>query len=145
MVSVPAWPLPAPSDQRLPAVPGAAPGIDVAPNARVPWALDSGGFTELSPHGHWRLTADEYGGWWCGCWRTGLAARLRRPPGLDVRALDPSQDRPVGPGPSGAHVLENLLYLREHFYFVPWLSVLQGWTVEDYLAHADAYDGPAST
>ena len=36
--------------------------------------------------------------------------------------------------------LENLLYLREHFYFVPWLSVLQGWTVEDYLAHADAYD-----
>jgi hypothetical protein len=30
------------------------------PRARAPWALDSGGFTELKDHGRWRITAAEY-------------------------------------------------------------------------------------
>jgi hypothetical protein len=30
------------------------------PRARTAWALDSGGFTELSRHGLWRTTAREY-------------------------------------------------------------------------------------
>lgn len=30
------------------------------PEARAAWALDSGGFTELSLHGEWRTTESEY-------------------------------------------------------------------------------------
>src|SRR5678810_804925 len=35
-------------------------GRKTLPRARAPWALDSGGFTELSIHGGWRSSASEY-------------------------------------------------------------------------------------
>ena len=35
-------------------------GRKTLPRARGPWALDSGGFTELSMYGNWRTSEDEY-------------------------------------------------------------------------------------
>ena len=35
--------------------------------------------------------------------------------------------------------IDNFLYLREQFPAAPWIPVLQGWTMDDYLSHADQY------
>jgi hypothetical protein len=120
-------------------IPGAEVGADVFPNARVPWALDSGGFTELSMYGHWTMDAEEYGG---------MVARFMVDGGWPPVFAAP-QDWMCEPSiraKTGHTVADhqeftvhNYLQLREEFPFVPWLPVLQGWTVEDYLAHADAY------
>lgn len=98
------------------------------PVARQPWALDSGGFTELSTYGAWRTEpgayvdavsryADEIGlmgwaapqDWMCEPWiveKTGLSVREH-------------QERTVS----------NYLELRDQGPFIP---VLQGWTLADY-------------
>jgi hypothetical protein len=36
--------------------------------------------------------------------------------------------------------LDNYLYLREEFYFLPWSPVLQGWEADGYLEHAAMYE-----
>lgn len=105
------------------------------PVARADWALDSGGFTELSTYGEWRTEADAYVGaveryateigrlqwaapqdWMCEPWiieKTGLSVREH-------------QERTVS----------NYLELRDQGPFIP---VLQGWEVEDYEACVDLY------
>ena len=112
---------------------------DAFPSARVPWALDSGGFTELSMHGEWTIHAEAYGA---------LVARLVSETGWppDFAAPQDWMCEPEILAKTGLGVadhqeltLDNLVFLREEFPFVPWLPVLQGWTVEDYLAHVDAY------
>jgi hypothetical protein len=106
------------------------------PRARAPWALDSGGFTQLDrpPH-RWALPADEYvdvvalyaaevgmlawaapQDWMCEPWIVGRT-------GLSVRE---HQERTVA----------NFLELRGRGPFVP---VLQGWTLADYELCADLY------
>lgn len=122
---------------------------DPFPKGRCLWALDSGGFTELQQHGRWTMSEDEYGGmvyrfmdngavpqfcapqdWMCepavisgGTWNGNTFAGT----GLSVAI---HQDLTI----------ENFLYLREHFPAAPWIPVLQGWTMDDYLTHADAYE-----
>ena len=98
------------------------------PVARGPWALDSGGFTELSTFGEWRTETDAYVAavsrygaeignlcwaapqdWMCEPWiveKTGLSVREH-------------QERTVS----------NYLEIRGQGPFIP---VLQGWTLEDY-------------
>lgn len=105
------------------------------PAARAPWALDSGGFTELSQFGEWRTGPGEYidavgrytaeigrlvwaapQDWMCEPWiveKTGLSVREH-------------QERTVS----------NYLELRHHGPFVP---VLQGWTINDYETCIDLY------
>lgn len=105
------------------------------PVAAGPWALDSGGFTELSMHGHWRTGVTEYveavdryqteiGGlewaapqdWMCEPWiieKTGLSVREH-------------QERTVA----------NYLDLQGRGPFIP---VLQGWTLADYETCIDLY------
>jgi hypothetical protein len=114
-------------------------GRRTLPRAAAPWALDSGGFTELSLHGTWQTPAatylaavrrfrDEIGrmewaapmDWMCEPWITGIT-------GLDVGE---HQRRTVG----------NFLHLRESAPDLPIIPVLQGWTVDDYLACADQYE-----
>jgi hypothetical protein len=111
------------------------------PAARSPWALDSGGFTELSSHGTWdhgptprqyvtriRRYRDEIGhlawaapqDWMCEPF---ITART----GLSVAE---HQQRTV----------DNLLCLRDHGPDLPIIPVLQGWTVADYLRCADLYE-----
>lgn len=111
---------------------------------RAPWALDSGGFTELKLHGEWRQHPDDYGS---------MVVRLMDeytmlPP--DFVATQDWMCEPVvikggtykgvkfaGTGLTVRdHIeltVENYLYLAEEFYFVPWLIPMQGYTLEDYL------------
>lgn len=106
------------------------------PRALAPWALDSGGFTELHRHGRWTVTPDTYareinhwaseiGGlawaapqdWMCEPF---MLAKTR----LTIRQ---HQERTVW----------NYLDLRA--LDAPVIPVLQGWTVDDYLRCVDIY------
>lgn len=109
------------------------------PVARRAWALDSGGFSELSLFGAWKTTAQEYANavrryqdeigklgwassqdWMCEPWIT-------KKTGLTV---EEHQRRSV------ASVLE----LRAMAPEVNWLPVLQGWTIHDYFACVREYE-----
>lgn len=108
------------------------------PRATTPWALDSGGFTELNLYGEWHTTPEEYvtavrrydnelghlewaspQDWMCEPWvvaKTGLTVAEHQ-----RRTVD--------------NYLE-LTTLAPDLGFIP---VLQGWEFNDYLRHADAY------
>lgn len=116
-------------------------GYKKLPRATTRWALDSGGFTELSTHGSWacgptpaqyvdsvRRYAEEIGqlawaapqDWMCEPWiltKTGLPLleHLRR-------------------------TVDNYLHLREIAPDLPFVPVVQGWRRDDYLACVDLYD-----
>jgi hypothetical protein len=118
------------------------------PRAAAPWALDSGGFTELQ----------QYGQWTCG--PAGYAARVRRYRD-EIGALmwAAPQDWMCEPiviaggragrltfAGTGLTVAEHqrrtvtsLLDLRDLAPEVWWLPVLQGYTTTEYLACADLY------
>ena len=107
------------------------------PRAVGSWALDSGGFTELSMHGRWTVPATTYardvlrfraeiGGmvwaapqdWMCEPWIT-------RKTGFTV---EEHQRRTI----------DSVLELRA--LGAPVIPVLQGWRVAEYHAHVEAYD-----
>lgn len=108
------------------------------PRARGRWALDSGGFTELSMHGRWVTSArdyvaavrryrDEIGGlmwaapqdWMC------------EPFMLDKTGL--------GVADHQARTVASVLDLRDRAPEVPWIPVLQGWGLGDYRRCIDLY------
>jgi hypothetical protein len=106
------------------------------PRSITPWALDSGGFSELSMFGEWRTTLEEYVeavdlyrvligrlqwaapmDWMCEPFmveKTGLSVREH-------------QERTV----------QNYLDLKDRGPFIP---VLQGWTLDDYHACVGLYE-----
>lgn len=106
----------------------------------VPWALDSGGFTELRDHGSWgrlspveyvaevRRYADEIGmldwaapqDWMC---EPSILART----GLDVRQHQ-------------ALTVDNYLRLRDLDASLSFIPVIQGWTLDDYRVCVDLYE-----
>jgi len=109
------------------------------PRATAAWALDSGGFSEISLHGRWTLDAagyirqvrryqEEIGGmewaacqdWMCEPWmlaHTGLS-------------LAEHQRRTVA----------NAVELRDRAPDLPWMPVLQGWGRDDYLRCWELYE-----
>lgn len=105
------------------------------PVARCDWALDSGGFTELSMHGAWRTTVTEYveavDRYAAEIGRLAWAAPMDwmcepfmvEKTGLSVRE---HQERTVA----------NYLEIRDQGPFIP---VLQGWTLGDYERCLDLY------
>lgn len=114
------------------------------PRARGEWALDSGGFTELSMHGRWTLSASDY------------AAVVRRfrdeiggmawaapqdwmcePPMLARTGLDVSEHQ--------RRTVANFQELRSIAPDLPWIPVLQGWTMGDYWRCAELYDAAGFT
>lgn len=109
------------------------------PRATTPWALDSGGFTELNLYGEWRTTPAEY-----------VAAVRRYDAELGCMEWAAPQDwmcEPFVLAKTGLTVAEhqrltidNLLELRSIDDTLGFIPVLQGWTVGDYLRHADAYE-----
>lgn len=109
------------------------------PRAIGSWALDSGGFTELSLHGRWTLSPAMY---------VAEARRFRSEIGaFDFAAPQDWMCEPVMLKRTGLTVqdhqrltIENLLELRELAPDVPWMPVLQGWGVGDYMRHVEAYD-----
>lgn len=119
------------------------------PVARGPWALDSGGFTELQMYGEWRTSPEEYA----------TAVRRYRDEVGNLQWASP-QDWMCEPfvisggraGPltfagTGLSVqehqrrtVENLLVLRDLAPDLPFAPVLQGWEHDDYLRHVDMYE-----
>lgn len=108
------------------------------PEATGEWALDSGGFTELSTYGEWRTSAGQYAG------------EIRRfASEIGQLAWVAPQDWMCEP-----FVLERTaLTVREHQERTirsvlklrgtvgePVIPVLQGWERDDYLRHADMYE-----
>lgn len=108
------------------------------PKATTSWALDSGGFTELSLYGEWRTSPVEY-----------VAAVRRYAAELGGLAWASPQDWMCEPwitAKTGLSVAEhqartiaNYLQLRDLAPELPFIPVLQGWDEADYHAHADAY------
>ena len=109
------------------------------PRATTDWALDSGGFTELSMFGEWRTTPQTYiaavrryveeigrldwaspQDWMCEPWITAKT-------GLTVTE---HQQRTV----------DNYLQLRDMAPDLPFVPVLQGWELDDYHRCADLYE-----
>lgn len=111
--------------------------VKALPRAVAPWALDSGGFTELSMHGRWQTTAAEY---------ARAVARYRDEVGsLDWAAPQDWMCEGVMLAKTGLTVSEhqartvaNVLELRA--LGAPVIPVLQGWTRGDYLNCLEAYD-----
>ena len=108
------------------------------PGALAQWALDSGGFSELSMFGAWRTSPSQYAAearrWRDEIGRLDWAAvqdwmcepSIRARTGLTVRE---HQERTV----------ESYLVLVALAPDIPWAPVLQGWNVEDYHAHVEMH------
>ena len=109
------------------------------PKAIGRWALDSGGFTELSMHGRWTIEPQRYieqvrfyqetignmdwaapQDWMCEPW---IVAKT----GLDVLE---HQRRTVS----------NFIHLKELGPELHIIPVLQGWQMDDYLTHLSMYE-----
>lgn len=139
------------------------------PKALGRWAMDSGGFTELKDHGRWRITAPEYvaevrrivdgvGGmpdfiapqdWMCEPWVI-FGRNLGQPPGSPARFAgtraargltedDPDQDLAAAIRFHQLRTVENYVDLVSLAPDLPWIPVLQGWALDDYLRCAQMY------
>jgi hypothetical protein len=108
------------------------------PRSIGPWALDSSAFTEISTHGRWTISAREYAAIvqraaveignldWAAPMDFMCEPHIIAKTGLSVRI---HQDK----------TLSNFLELRSRLGPLV-IPVLQGWTLGDYLDHAEAYD-----
>lgn len=114
-------------------------GLKKLPRALGPWALDSGGFTQLSLHGCWTIEperyADEVQRW---------AAEIGR---LDWAAIQDHMCEDAVLTRSGLRVrdhqqltIESYLRLRELAPGITWAPVLQGRSLGDYMRHLDDYN-----
>ncbi|PRY00429.1 DUF7221 family queuine tRNA-ribosyltransferase-like protein [Allonocardiopsis opalescens] len=109
------------------------------PRAAAPWALDSGGFTEISMFGEWRTTPAEY---------VTAVRRYRTEIGqLEWCATQDWMCESVMLARTGLSVADhqrrtvaNYLELRHRAPDLPWAIPLQGATVADYLGCADRYE-----
>lgn len=109
------------------------------PRARGPWALDSGGFSELSMYGEWRTTPEQY---------AGEVRRFRdEMGGMEWAAIQDWMCEPWITAKTVLSVLEhqrrtiaNYLRLMDLAPDLPWAPVLQGWELDDYRRHFEMYD-----
>lgn len=109
------------------------------PVAAGPWALDSGGFTELGKYGEWQITEVEY---------VALVRRYRDEVGRLAWAApmdwmcEPAVCKATGRSVAEHQIrtVHGLLYLRHLAPELPIIPVLQGYTLDDYLRCADLYE-----
>lgn len=106
------------------------------PRALHRWSLDSGGFTELSMFGEWRTSSDNYAAA-IVCYRSEIGL-------MDWAAPQDWMCEPWILGKTGLTVAEHQARTIDSFLDLagrglPVVPVLQGWTMDDYLAHVDAY------
>ncbi len=109
-----------------------------APVALCPWALDSGGFSELSLNGAWTVSVRQYVREVCR-W-------LDRPGRLVWAAAMDWMCEPSVLAKTGLTVAEhqrrtvaNYLDLLAACPEAPWVPVIQGWEEDDYLRCVDLY------
>jgi hypothetical protein len=115
-------------------------GYRCLPRAVDPWALDSGGFTELATHGSWEH----------GPSPAKYVERVRRYAteiGRLAWAAPQDQCEPVILAKTSLTVADhqdrnvaNYLHLRDLAPDLPFVPVLQGWTTADYLRCAERYE-----
>jgi len=106
--------------------------------ARFPWALDSGGFSELKAHGKWTVSVEEF---------IDKTRRYKEEIGnLDFAApmdwmCEPEQLEKTGLSirEHQRRTTENYLELKHKAPDIPWIPVIQGWFPEDYYRHRDMY------
>jgi hypothetical protein len=108
------------------------------PRAIAPWALDSGGFTELNRKGAWDLSPRVY---------AQEVRRFRDEIGMMEWAAPQDwmcePDIRLKSGLSTRHhqmyTLLNYVTLLNLAPDLPWIPVLQGWTLGDYIEHIEMY------
>lgn len=108
------------------------------PKAVTSWALDSGGFTELSMHGKWTVPTKDY---------VSAVYRYHSEIGrMDWAAPQDWMCEPWIVEKTGLSVMEhqkrtvvNYLELRSLAPDLPFIPVLQGWELGDYLRCVDMY------
>jgi hypothetical protein len=107
------------------------------PRASCEWALDSGGFSELSMYGRWQTSADAY------------EASIRRYQDeigmLEWAAPQDYMCEPVMLAKTGLTIREHQArtiasYLDLSSRGLPVIPVLQGWMLADYARHVEDYD-----
>lgn len=108
------------------------------PKARGRFGLDSGGFSVLRKYGRWTLTDQEH----ADDVRR-IVERTGRPDFAAPRDMmcEPFMLQMTG-GTVRSHqqaTIESVLQLRRRAPEVPWLPVLQGWEVGEYLDHVEQY------
>jgi len=106
--------------------------------ATCDWALDSGGFTELSMHGSWQTTPERYvedtRRWMDQIGRMQWAAIqdwMCEPFMVEKTGLTVAEHQ--------ARTIESWHELNRLAPEIPWTPVIQGWKLDDYLAHVEAY------
>jgi hypothetical protein len=108
------------------------------PRAATGWALDSGGFTELRLHGRWQTSAADY---------VAAVRRYREEiGGLEWVAPQDWMCEPFMLAKTGlgiavhqARTVANYLELRDLAPDLPFIPVLQGWGLDDYVRCAEMY------
>lgn len=108
------------------------------PKALGPWGQDSGGFTMLSDNGHWTFGPQTY---------VDNTRRIAERVGMPNLAsiMDWMCEPPVRAKTGKttkehqALTIESFLTLRDLAPEIPWMPVIQGWAVPDYLDHIDQY------
>lgn len=106
------------------------------PKACGPWALDSGGFTELSIYGEWQTSEQQY---------VDAVRKYQDTTGpMDFASPQDWMCEPRIIEKTGLSIpvhqkltIENYIRLKETG--LPFIPVLQGWHAEDYLSHAEMY------
>jgi len=113
-------------------------GYRTLPEARGPWALDSGGFTELAMHGTWVTPARAY--------VTAVRRYATEVGQLQWAAPQDWMCEPIMLARTGltvadhqARTVASVLELRHQAADLPWVPVLQGWTIDDYRRCVDLY------
>lgn len=127
--------------------------------ATVPWALDSGGFSEISQFGYWRTSPRDYvravmrydreigrlewaapQDWMCepAMIRGGIIDG-KKVPGTGLSLLE-HQQRTVANFIELQHLWAWECELNDYFSECPFMPVLQGWDWDDYIRCADMYE-----
>lgn len=108
------------------------------------WAIDSGGFSELSLFGKWTISAQEYA--------EDCAWITRYVGGLQFAAIQDWMCEPFILAKTGLSVAEhqrrtvaNYAALLQLAPTVPWAPVLQGYTPQEYLTHLRMYETAGHT
>ena len=119
------------------------------PRALGPWALDSGGFTELRMFGEWSITPEQYVDevrkYSEDLGAPDFAATMDWMVEPLVREGGGGKDSAVGTGLSVIQhqikTVANCARLMELAPEINWCPVLQGWEPQDYFDHLEMYEG----
>ncbi|MFI9845061.1 hypothetical protein ACIHFD_49140 [Nonomuraea sp. NPDC051941] len=108
------------------------------PLAITPWILDSGGFTHLRMNGRWIVSAEQYADEVLK-WQETIGGLVAAAP--QDWMCEPDVLRLTGKTIREHQELTvaNFLRLRELAPTIPWMPVLQGWTLGSYSTHLEMY------